>query len=1343
MPNFMDNDPLSKIEISTRKAILKYFKNCIEEDSKEALKIDINNTSQIFIPTNDTNEFVNYLWLPYKIEEKSDFYRILWVNISWFTEEFLIWFYLKSKINFDNSKYSAKQWWNYELNWYIKFETNWLRWKLLNDLSAYQKILKLDLLNLEKEDLQNLFFSPDKWSKGISKIDYKPNLDFLNFYDNNKNESFYIVLEYIKTGDQNDKSNTENSRNIITPLYLIGIEIVANSNGSFSISLKESEPDFLYNIKNSQWKSIFPFYSENRWDEWTSEAEKLENNIRGLTTYRDKIDYYKDHISSNIDKEKEILVNPCIISGKNSIKMIKDLISDYNWLIQNDKAMEDLSQSSLWLLFKENSFHEDAQIKDIICITELNVEQEIIIKKSLEQNISVIIWPPWTWKSQIVLNLLANIYNQNKTVIFASKNNTAVDTVIEKLEKMDFPYLPFLRLGNRNSTELWSNKILVWLNHERSEIKKFTIKDVNKEIEKIQEIQQEVSKLEKGFINYYNSYLAFELKLTEIDDKEIKENIYQLFPRVQGLWKYKNKLKTFLQVLEYRKYTFTNFSNKTNLPHFLENNETENQDLLKTFNKIQKWIIEIHEQLEDVDLEDYFKKWNISPRLKKILNQGYFIQYSSQIIKDLQKTRQKFKNIQEYGPIWKFFFWKWHFNKHFNFILDIFNQQPNDDIRYYLLDLDMISIDDFTSIDIKIKEIIYLYNFESKYFLKEKCQKELKKYMKEKEELLNSLLDWFWENFIFSDFDSLWDDLHWIILLKEYLTTVKLLKNELLQDLWDELYWFFNSKFHGDLWVILTIIITLHDLSIKKWEIDALSRLLQSQPKNTNILSQDIIGHQEKLKNISINYLSSKIIQAINWQKATLKDSIDWIYNAYSKLKKNAHDKDFNNKKSIFLKEKFGKIFWKINIFVTTNQSTYNLPLEKWFFDYLIIDEASQNDLASIIPLMFRCKRVIIIWDPNQLQNITKIKEEAARNIFNQKLKEIDIDPLKFEVDFKQIYNYGNSKNYWLSAFGSLNHLYNWTYNQETMRLHEHYRCHPDIINFSNILIGNYNLFPKSYIKNDIINPNITPLGIHWMKNIQARDKEKTNQNEEEAKQIILYLKELLGMYGDKVSIGIISPYRNQVNLLNAYLRNEGLSDYKNVLINTVHRFQWDEKDIIMYSPVFPKSNLWNERNLLNVAVSRAKSCFYIFGDKTAISNAKDENWLNLLGDLIKYTDVIGKQQELTQTHKFDSKYEEIFYSELKKAWIQFDFHVQENKSQYELDFKLKLKWFNQYINIELDGDSHSNKKSYDYTRNILLEKLWYQVIRYSNTYMLNNIGDIIANLSKICEVNVKACPIG
>ena len=57
-----------------------------------------------------------------------------------------------------------------------------------------------------------------------------------------------------------------------------------------------------------------------------------------------------------------------------------------------------------------------------------------------------------------------------------------------------------------------------------------------------------------------------------------------------------------------------------------------------------------------------------------------------------------------------------------------------------------------------------------------------------------------------------------------------------------------------------------------------------------------------------------------------------------------------------------------------TSLSTHGrIPLEPGFFDLLVIDEASQCDIASVIPLLYRAKRVVVIGDPNQLSHISSL----------------------------------------------------------------------------------------------------------------------------------------------------------------------------------------------------------------------------------------------------------------------------------------------------------------------------------------------------------------------------------
>ena len=58
---------------------------------------------------------------------------------------------------------------------------------------------------------------------------------------------------------------------------------------------------------------------------------------------------------------------------------------------------------------------------------------------------------------------------------------------------------------------------------------------------------------------------------------------------------------------------------------------------------------------------------------------------------------------------------------------------------------------------------------------------------------------------------------------------------------------------------------------------------------------------------------------------------------------------------------------------VTNLSARRSLPLEPNLFDLLIIDEASQCDIASALPLLYRSKRAVVIGDTQQLRHITRI----------------------------------------------------------------------------------------------------------------------------------------------------------------------------------------------------------------------------------------------------------------------------------------------------------------------------------------------------------------------------------
>jgi superfamily I DNA and/or RNA helicase len=144
--------------------------------------------------------------------------------------------------------------------------------------------------------------------------------------------------------------------------------------------------------------------------------------------------------------------------------------------------------------------------------------------------------------------------------------------------------------------------------------------------------------------------------------------------------------------------------------------------------------------------------------------------------------------------------------------------------------------------------------------------------------------------------------------------------------------------------------------------------------------------------------------------------------------------------------------------------------------------------------------------------------------------------------------------------------------------LREHYRCHPRIIGFCN----------KKFYNNELIvltkqNDEDIPLTLY--KTVEGNHARGTYNQ----RQIDVIEKEILPNI-DKINIGIASPFRKQVSKLNDLFEND-----EEIVIDTVHKYQGREKNIMILSTVVDKENDFvDNENLLNVAISRAVDKLFV-----------------------------------------------------------------------------------------------------------------------------------------------------
>ena len=371
---------------------------------------------------------------------------------------------------------------------------------------------------------------------------------------------------------------------------------------------------------------------------------------------------------------------------------------------------------------------------------------------------------------------------------------------------------------------------------------------------------------------------------------------------------------------------------------------------------------------------------------------------------------------------------------------------------------------------------------------------------------------------------------------------------------------------------------------------------------------------------------------------------------------------------------------------VTSLSVRRRVPFVAGMYDLLIIDEASQCDIPSILPLLYRCKSAVIIGDPKQLSHITGLTNKQDNNL----LKKYDIGT-QFSFNEMPLYNYA-------AAICNVDNI---------IQLRDHHRCHGDIIEFSNKEFYNGNLrIATNYnrLRGE------TKLGVRWVdtQGITYRPHSGSAYNMSEVQAIVNELKQLVSN-NYKGSIGVVTPFKAQAEKITKAL--EGESDLYNTLLtvnkfmaDTVHKFQGDERDMMFFSTVISDGSpsscvnfLKSTGNLFNVAITRAKSSLVVVGNQEYCKGCG----VSYLEHFVEYVMRQEKISAPSTDNDIDhgpefpeldgyimqsvSEWEKILYRELYKAGIK-------TQPQYPIDnYRLDLALFynGKCLDIEVDGERY------------------------------------------------------
>jgi len=424
------------------------------------------------------------------------------------------------------------------------------------------------------------------------------------------------------------------------------------------------------------------------------------------------------------------------------------------------------------------------------------------------------------------------------------------------------------------------------------------------------------------------------------------------------------------------------------------------------------------------------------------------------------------------------------------------------------------------------------------------------------------------------------------------------------------------------------------------------------------------------------------------------------------------------------------------------------IPLETDLFDIVIIDEASQVNIAQAFPAIIRGKKVVVLGDKRQFSNVKsgQVKTKVNNAIFN-KIKNVFAEEYGKDDDMLETYlNKLESFNVKTSILDFLDGIANFN-----VMLKKHFRGYKEIIGYSN-----ENFYQNSL---QVMKIRAKPIEeVIQFNYIDASDDitlyksgdtpQRISQSETD-----FILNELgrLSNIGFQGSVGVITPFREQQKYISQQIYEQNLmSQYRkelNLKVMTFDSCQGEERDVIYYSLVenigenilnyifakdFKDFNIDTMDNIrvqrLNVGFSRAKeSIRFVLSKQINEFNGEIGRTLNYYKSQLEEKDEYDLIKQIDDKSQMELKIfnyitqTQFYRINKERIEIQPQFPIGEYIKQidptvqipdYQADFLLTLQKEDgdlDYILIEYDGlEFHfkNNTNEFNYQDNYIEEDI-------------------------------------
>jgi very-short-patch-repair endonuclease len=381
------------------------------------------------------------------------------------------------------------------------------------------------------------------------------------------------------------------------------------------------------------------------------------------------------------------------------------------------------------------------------------------------------------------------------------------------------------------------------------------------------------------------------------------------------------------------------------------------------------------------------------------------------------------------------------------------------------------------------------------------------------------------------------------------------------------------------------------------------------------------------------------------------------------------------------------------------------LPLVPGLFELAVIDEASQCDIASVVPLLARSRRAVLVGDPMQLQHVSTLDVAIEQTLLQQyELTNPAVQRLTYRV---------NSAFDLADANPSVPH-------EARVRLDLHFRSHDLIADYCNEAFYAKTLHVVTVTERLNIPRGARP-GIHWTHVAGRLQPGPTGVwCAEEVKAI---RNELLALAAKNYrgTVGVVTPFRHQMIRLKDQLETDDqlpreFMERVRFLASTAHGFQGDERDLILFSlcagPDLPEGSkvfLRENPNLFNVAVSRARAVLHVVGNRDWALGCG----IPFMEKLARRTLPDQRDTRREQGTPYQSPWEEKLAEALQSAGINVVPQYPVAGRFLDLAILTPKK-----VDLEVDGESvhrtaGGGRKDDDYWRDLQLQSLGWTVCRF------------------------------